>query len=104
PDDLITMEMQAKKPGDSLRSEAVPLRLIHQEGHSEQHEAYARLIDDALSGEPHLFARQDGVEASWANVDPVLDDHEPVRMYEPGTWGPPCTLLPDGGWHDVNAD
>jgi len=38
----------------------------------EAREAYERLIGDALRGDPTLFSRQDGVEAAWAIVDPVL--------------------------------
>ena len=41
-----------------------------------------------MKGDPALFAREDTVEAAWRVVDDVLDDRTPVRVYEPGTWGP----------------
>ena len=49
---------------------------------------YERLLDDAMRGEQLLFARQDEIEAQWRVVDGVLGDVVPVRMYEPGSWGP----------------
>ena len=51
-------------------------------------EAYERLIGDAMIGDASLFARQDGVEASWRVVDPILTMPTTVHEYEPGTWGP----------------
>ena len=37
-----------------------------------------------------LFTSQDAVEAAWAVVDGVLEDHAPARSRtQPGTWGPP---------------
>ena len=40
---------------------------------------YERLLGDAIDGETLLFAREDGVEASWRVVDNVLTDHEPAH-------------------------
>ena len=51
-------------------------------------EPYARLILDALRGDPMLFARGDEIEEQWRIVDPVLKAATPVHEYEPGTWGP----------------
>jgi glucose-6-phosphate 1-dehydrogenase len=49
---------------------------------------YEVLLHAALIGNSTLFARQDGVEASWRIVQPLLDDPPPVKPYEPGCWGP----------------
>ena len=65
-------------------------------------DAYERLLGDAMVGDATLFARQDGVEAAWAIVEPILGTSTPVHEYEPGTWGPPeaARLVTDiGGWH-----
>ncbi len=73
------------------------LFVCHQRG--DEMEAYERLISYAMIDDPSLFARQDGVEASWRVVDPVLT--MPVYEYEPGTWGPKETQLltaPFDGW------
>ena len=101
PDEGIALEMQVKKPGDALLSRPVSLSVVNKEDMSRGHEAYERLLDEALSGDTRLFARQDGVEAAWRIVQPVLEDHRPVQLYEMGTWGPPNSLVPDGGWHEI---
>ena len=51
--------------------------------------AYERLLGDAMIGDGALFAGQDGVEAAWAVVQPILAQATPVHEYEPGSWGPP---------------
>ncbi len=64
---------------------------------------YERLLGDALDGDPELFARQDGIEAAWRIVDPVLADPPPVLGYEPGSSGPreADRIAADaGGWRD----
>ena len=104
PDDRITLEMQAKKHGDALLSRSVPLQVVNTDEASGGHEAYERLLDDALSGDARLFARQDGVEAAWTIVQPILEDHQPVQPYEKGTWGPPNAFVPEGGWHDISEE
>ena len=50
-----------------------------------------------MAGDATLFAREDGVEAAWAIVEPILDDATPVHEYEPGTWGPARGRRADGG-------
>jgi glucose-6-phosphate 1-dehydrogenase len=55
---------------------------------SKPHEAYERLIHDALTGDHTLFARADSVERCWQILQPVLDRMPPVRYYAAGTWGP----------------
>jgi glucose-6-phosphate 1-dehydrogenase len=102
PDDCITLEMQAKKPGDALLSRSIPLQVVNDDQYSEGHDAYERLLDDALSGDARLFARQDGVEQAWRIVQPVLEDHQRVLPYKAGTWGPSDALMPDDGWHDID--
>ncbi len=69
-------------------------------------EPYERLLSDAANGETAYFARQDGVEAAWKIVDPVVGDAVPVEFYEPGTWGPPSSeriIAPQDCWHQPSA-
>ena len=49
---------------------------------------YERLIHDALIGDRTLFTRADGIERTWEIVQPVLETHDAVYGYEPGSWGP----------------
>lgn len=75
------------------------LFVSHQRG--DEMEAYERLIGDAMAGDSSLFARQDGVEATWRVVDPILTVPTPIYEYEPGTWGPEESqelMAPIGGW------
>ena len=60
-------------------------------------EAYQRLLLDTLVGDASLFARADEVEASWSIVDPILAAWRETRLpelatYEPGLWGPDCSI------------
>jgi glucose-6-phosphate 1-dehydrogenase len=66
-----------------------------------EEQPYGRLLGDALEGNPALFTREDGVEAAWAVVDPVLSNHRKAYPYQPGTWGPAeadALAAADGGW------
>ena len=101
PDDTITLGMQAKRPGDELLTMPVDLQLTEPPGlDGAGLDAYERLLDDALDGDPRLFAREDAVEAAWNAVQPVLDDPPPVTWYAPGSWGPDAAarILPGGEW------
>ena len=68
---------------------------------------YERLLIDAMAGKGSLFIRQDAVEAAWAVVDPVLNNHPPVIPYPRGSWGPAEAdhlVAAHGGWHNPVVD
>ncbi|WHZ23031.1 MAG: Glucose-6-phosphate 1-dehydrogenase [Nitrospira sp.] len=95
----VAIGARAKVPGEKMIGRETELFVCHQRG--DEMEAYERLIGDAMVGDASLFARQDGVEASWRVVDPVLTAPTPVHEYEPGTWGPDesqTLIAPFGGW------
>ncbi len=101
PEVIIAVGARIKKAGEQMVSEPTELKVMHQSDADEM-EAYERLLGDAMAGDATLFSRQDGVEAAWAIVDPILTGATPVHQYEPGTWGPPdaARLTADvGGWH-----
>jgi glucose-6-phosphate 1-dehydrogenase len=101
PEVIIALGARIKKSGEQMVSEPTELKMVHQADGDEM-EAYERLLGDAMAGDATLFARQDGVEAAWAIVDPILSSATSVHEYEPGTWGPPdaARLTADvGGWH-----
>jgi glucose-6-phosphate 1-dehydrogenase len=57
------------------------------------HPAYERLLIDCMKGDLTLFVRQDGVEAIWEALDPLLARWESVQPqdfpnYPAGSWGP----------------
>lgn len=96
---------RAKAPGERMAGEEVELYVCNSS--PEAREAYERLIGDAMAGDATLFAREDGVEAAWAIVDPIVNHDGPVYRYEPGSWGPreaDRMVAPFGGWYDPPAD
>lgn len=68
--------------------------------------AYGRLLADCMRGDLTLFVRQDGVEAMWEVVDPLIRSWEEVEdaefpNYSAGSWGPAASdrLLGRDGRH-----
>ena len=51
-------------------------------------EAYERLILDAMRGDHMLFNTAEGIERLWEVSTQLLESPPPVRLYEPGSWGP----------------
>jgi glucose-6-phosphate 1-dehydrogenase len=101
PEVVIGLGARVKRPGEAMTSEPTELRVVHKPGGDEM-DAYERLLGDAMEGDRTLFARQDGVEAAWAIVEPILSEPTPVHEYDCGTWGPAQAhaLTADvGGWH-----
>lgn len=95
----VAIGARAKIPGEKMIGRETELFVSHQRG--DEMEAYERLIGDAMIGDASLFARQDGVEASWRVVDQILNTPTPVYEYEPGTWGPSesqVLIASFGGW------
>ncbi len=98
---VIAIGARAKAPGDGFMGEDVELYLC--DTHPGAEAPYERLLCDAMEGETLLFAREDGVEASWRVVDPVLTDHDAAIRYKVHTWGPEeAAMLFEGTdvWHD----
>lgn len=95
----VAIGARAKVPGEKMIGDETELFVCHQRG--DEMEAYERLIGDAMIGDASLFARQDGVEATWRVVDPILRMPTTVYEYEPGSWGPNESqglIAPFGGW------
>lgn len=60
---------------------------------TKNHPAYERLLIDCMRGDLTLFARQDGIEATWETLDPLIARWESVKPvdfpnYAAGSWGP----------------
>ena len=104
PDVLIALGTKAKVPGEAMRGERIELVARHCSG--DEMDPYERLLGDAVKGDPTLFAREDGVEAAWRVLEPILRTVTPPYEYEPNTWGPKEAgrLIPNGSWHNPHAD
>jgi glucose-6-phosphate 1-dehydrogenase len=95
PDEGISLRMQAKIPGTSLRIEPVKMDFHYGTSFGKASpEAYERLLLDAMSGDATLFARRDEVEEAWAFIDPIEQawhaekDAPELYFYPAGSWGP----------------
>jgi len=93
PDEGVRLMFSAKRPGPGLEIDPVPMDFRYAGSFMhEPPEAYERLILDAITGDRTLFARGDGVEASWEFMQPILDRwaevQAPPLAYEAGSWGP----------------
>jgi glucose-6-phosphate 1-dehydrogenase len=96
---FIALRASAKRPGEAMVGNDV--RLVEHYHPSEEMAPYERLLGDALRGDRILFGNEEGVEAAWRIVDPVLDNVTPFGVYEPQSWGPADAdrLAVDvGGW------
>lgn len=112
PHEDITMRLNVKQPGIMNHPHCVNMNLNYEQSFSEKrYHPYERLLIDCIKGDLTLFARQDGIEAMWKVVDPIIRywDHNPAQAfpnYLIGTWGPEeaKTLIEQDGrmWHDAN--
>ena len=109
PDEGITMDIHAKKPGPNINLVNVPLDFSYSDfGEHTAATGYETLLYDCMIGETTLFHRYDSVDASWRIVSPILDVWQalPARdfpNYASGSWGPAASehLLEKSGhaWH-----
>ena len=106
-DDGVTLQLQAKRPGEDLVSRQVDLQVDYESLFPHRREAYQRLLEDALDGDHRRFGRSDGVEEQWRIVESVLDNPPAVELYRKGTWGPTgadTLAAPSGGWVEPLAE
>jgi glucose-6-phosphate 1-dehydrogenase len=100
--DGLTMSLQAKAPGAQIVTQPVDLNVDFAAALGHRQEAYERLLDDAMDGRRHRFAREDTIEEEWRIVEPILDHSDRPSTYYKGTWGPSGADVLTGGWHDVS--
>jgi len=102
----ITLQLLAKEAGERLLTHPVELEVAGAELFDEPDEPYARLLEDALSGDHRRFGHQDSIDQQWRIVQQVLSYPPPVRTYDPGSWGPDAATAlaqPFGGWLDPST-
>jgi glucose-6-phosphate 1-dehydrogenase len=102
PDATIALGMMVLTPSQEIIGQAVEMVACT---HSSANEvgAYERILEDAMAGDPTLFAREDHVEEAWRIIDPIMNSDAPVLEYERGTWGPAemqNRIAPPGGWEN----
>jgi len=109
PDEGITLDIRAKRPGPNINLVNVPLNFSYSDfGEGTAATGYETLLYDCMIGDTTLFHRYDSVDASWRIANPILDVWQalPARdfpNYESGSWGPAASdhLLEKSGheWH-----
>ena len=88
PDSFTAMTWLRKSPGDQMLAEPITLSPPPELRGDIGPEPYELLIEDAMAGDPTLFAREDSIEESWRIVEPILTDYPKVVEYDRGSWGP----------------
>ncbi|MCX7869850.1 MAG: hypothetical protein N2322_07855, partial [Terrimicrobiaceae bacterium] len=109
PDEGITLDIHAKRPGPGLALAGVPLGFSYARfGEARAATGYETLLYDCMVGDQTLFHRYDSVEKSWEIATPVLDVWEALKArdfpnYAAGSWGPEAAnhLIRESGhdWH-----
>ncbi|MFI4911529.1 MAG: glucose-6-phosphate dehydrogenase [Sedimentisphaeraceae bacterium JB056] len=107
PNESIHLRFETKVPDTVSQSRSVNMDFCYSQEFPEisMPDAYERLLLDALKGDSSLFARSDGIEASWRIIDPVIEAWEKdgsnleLGQYEKGSWGPKSAdeLLAEAG-------
>ncbi len=94
PNEGIILCVNVKKPGFEYGIERVPMSFCYSSSFTDAQlpEAYSKVIYDAIKGDPTLFLDEQGVDASWAAVQPMLawqaeTKHNP-EPYAKNSWGP----------------
>jgi len=89
PNEGLRLSFLAKAPGPAIELDQAHMDFRYEGSFgSNLIGAYERLIHDALTGDRTLFTRADGIERTWEIVQPILETHDAVYGYEPGSWGP----------------
>jgi glucose-6-phosphate 1-dehydrogenase len=95
PDEGVSLRMQSKVPGASVRIQ--PVKMDFRYGTSfgkASPEAYERLLLDSMAGDATLFARRDEVEEAWRYIDDIEEgwhseaSESGLFFYPAGSWGP----------------
>ena len=95
PDEGLHLKFEVKIPDQGMKMRSEDMEFHYGSAFSDQAipEAYERLLQDALLGDPSLFIRSDHIEEGWRVVAPLLrgsenGDSQQPDIYEPGSWGP----------------
>lgn len=94
PNEGISVRVGAKPPGQRTVVKPVDMNFAYGTSFGQRiHDAYERLLMDALLGDAALFTRDDEVEAEWGLITPILESWSDTPApdlpnYAAGTWGP----------------
>jgi glucose-6-phosphate 1-dehydrogenase len=101
PSSTVALAARVKQAGKAFLGNQRELYLANEQ--PDEQAPYERLLSDAMAGNGALFTREDAVEAAWAAVEPVLDEHHRIIPYKRGSWGPreaDALIATDGPWYN----
>jgi glucose-6-phosphate 1-dehydrogenase len=94
PEEAITLEFAAKRPGPAVRLETVGMEFCYERHFKTAPQTgYETLLYDCMIGDATLFQRADNIEAGWQAVQPILDawaseSNGSLASYAAGSAGP----------------
>jgi glucose-6-phosphate 1-dehydrogenase len=101
PRSAVALAARVKRSGKEFVGDQRELFLLDDKPFEEM--PYERLLADAMAGDRALFTSEKAIEAAWAVLEPVLNDHHKAIPYAPGSWGPrqaDALIAQYGGWHN----
>ncbi len=111
PDEGMSLRLEAKVPGPSLRIKPVKMDLDYAYVFNAQPlESYGPLMLEAMRGDQTLFKHRDEVDGAWRICEPFLTSEQlraSVETYGAYSWGPSAADALIGGdgraWHNPDA-
>jgi glucose-6-phosphate 1-dehydrogenase len=98
PAEGIDLRLMVKEPGAGMRLAPTTMKFSYAStfGGVPAADEYERLLLDTIHGDATLFARTDGIAASWTFITQILQEWSRkagsgsagVFSYKPGSWGP----------------
>lgn len=94
PNEGIILRVNNKRPGLDYDLEPISMSFCYSSSFVDTQlpEAYSKVIFDAIRGDTTLFLDAEGVDASWAAVEPLLrwqaELSQVPEPYQAATWGP----------------
>lgn len=89
PNEGIALKLQAKKPGLKGETQDIVMDYCYERsGHEIVHDAYQKLLIDAMNSDQTLFPSSEGVIYSWEAIEPLVESTKPREVYDKGSWGP----------------
>ena len=84
PEEGISLRFLSKRPGAGMKLRPVSMDFNYGSSFGERSpSAYETLLLDAMIGDATLYTRQDMVEASWAVVEPIMQDWAQTQVRFP---------------------
>lgn len=92
PDEGIDINLLIEQPGFSHNLKEVKMNFSYAQDFDDSHDAYERVLVDAIRGDKLLFASKSEVMSSWRLLQPILNfwanNHDDLIIYPTGSQGP----------------